>query len=61
MTIPEKEFYRVKEICAYLGIGRTALWKAIKAKRIPELERLNDRVAGYSRTILLLVAKNYRR
>lgn len=48
MMLPERGFYRVKEVCAALNISRMALWKRIKAGTMPELERLNSRVAGYS-------------
>jgi predicted DNA-binding transcriptional regulator AlpA len=58
MTITEKDFYRVKEICAYLNISRTALWKRIKAGKAPQLERLNPMVAGYSRETLAQVCKS---
>jgi predicted DNA-binding transcriptional regulator AlpA len=49
MTLPDRDFYRIKEICAALGISRVALWKRIKAGKAPELERKNSRVVGYSR------------
>jgi predicted DNA-binding transcriptional regulator AlpA len=52
MTMQEKEFYRVKEICAHLNISRTALWKRIKTGKAPQLEKKNPRVAGYSRATL---------
>ncbi len=56
MTLPEKEFYRVKEVCAMLHISRMALWKRIKRGSLPELEKFNARVAGYSAETLQNIA-----
>ncbi|MDB5822196.1 MAG: hypothetical protein JWR21_900 [Herminiimonas sp.] len=56
MTLPEREFYRVKEICAALNISRMALWKRIKAGKAPALEKLNSRVAGYSRATMTKIS-----
>jgi predicted DNA-binding transcriptional regulator AlpA len=52
MTLQEKKFYRVKEVCAALSISRVTLWKWIKKGAAPQLERLNARVAGYSHATL---------
>jgi predicted DNA-binding transcriptional regulator AlpA len=43
MTMQEKEFYRVKEICAHLNISRTALWQRIKTGKAPQLEKKSPR------------------
>jgi predicted DNA-binding transcriptional regulator AlpA len=51
MTL-EKDFYRVKEVCAILKISRIALWKRIKAGTVPQLETVNERVKGYSKETL---------
>lgn len=53
MNMQEKDFYRVKEICAYLKISRTALWKRIKNGTAPEFISKGSRTKGYSRETLL--------
>jgi hypothetical protein len=53
MTLPEKSFFRVKEICIHLNIGRMTLWRRIRNKKLPELEIINKREKGYSRNVLL--------
>jgi predicted DNA-binding transcriptional regulator AlpA len=61
MTLPDKSFYRVKEICAYLGISRMALWKRIKRGTAPELEKKGPRKAGYNKETLLQIKQGYDR
>ena len=58
MTLPEKEFYRVKEICAALNICRTTLWRRIEAGALPALEKSNARVAGYKKETLASLKKD---
>lgn len=57
MTLPERDFYRIKEICAALNISRATLWRRIEAGMLPALERFNARIAGYGRETLDSVRK----
>jgi predicted DNA-binding transcriptional regulator AlpA len=58
MTLPDKDFYRVKEICAALNISRVGLWKRIRKGAAPALEHKSPRVAGYSRETLRQLQSN---